>query len=438
MLVYSIIHYLLMPFVLLRLFWRGLKAPAYRERWWERFGFGASLPPEGSRIWIHAVSVGEAQAAAPLVHALRSRYPEARILITTTTPTGAALVVGTMSAVEHRYAPYDLPDCVGRFLDRVAPSLVLILETELWPNILVACRERSVPVLLVNARLSAKSAKGYRRFGGTTRKMLANISAIAAQGRADADRLIALGADPRKVAVTGSVKFDAELPPDTREAGRMMRECWGADRPVWIAASTHEGEEEKILQVFEAVRGSVPDCLLVLVPRHPERFSKVEALVQRHGYHVLLRSRLREMAMPRFYPEVDVFIGDTMGELPLLYATSDVAFVGGSLVSVGGHNMLEPAALGIPILFGPYVFNFMQIAENLREYGGAKLVEGETELAGALVALLRDVDSRRDMGKKAKAFVAGNRGALGKIMALVASLYEPDFDSGDFPRTVAP
>nr|VFK12577.1 MAG: 3-deoxy-D-manno-octulosonic-acid transferase [Candidatus Kentron sp. LPFa] len=432
---YSILHYLLMPLVLARLFWRGIKAPAYRERWRERFGFGSFLAPGEPRIWIHAVSVGEAQAAAPIVRALRARYPNTRILVTTTTPTGATHVTATLGAtVEHRYIPYDLPDCVGRFLARVSPSLLLIMETELWPNILHACRKRSVPVLLANARLSARSARAYGRVGRATRVMLANISMIAAQHREDAERFIALGADPERVQVTGSIKFDIDPSPDAREEGRIMRRYWGADRPVWIAASTHEGEEERILDAFSAMRAAIPHCLLILVPRHPERFSKVDALARRRGYRTLLRSRLLEDA-PSFpepnasvdHAEIDVFIGDTMGELPLLYAAADVAFVGGSLVSVGGHNMLEPAALGIPILFGPHVFNFMEIARNLCENGGAKQVETETALSSALAALLRDADARHDMGRKAEAFVQGNRGALDKVMGLVADLYESAF-----------
>nr|VFK53472.1 MAG: 3-deoxy-D-manno-octulosonic-acid transferase [Candidatus Kentron sp. TUN]VFK54810.1 MAG: 3-deoxy-D-manno-octulosonic-acid transferase [Candidatus Kentron sp. TUN] len=429
--VYSIIHYLIMPFVLLRLFWRGLKAPAYRERWRERFGFGKSLTSGNPRIWIHAVSVGEVQAAVPIVHALRVRYPKTHILVTTTTPTGAAHVAGAFGeAVTHRYVPYDLPDCVQRFLDRVTPSLVLILETELWPNILQACRERAIPVLLVNARLSTKSAGAYRRVSGTTREMLANISAIAAQGSNDADRLITLGANPRHVQVTGSVKFDAGLPSGAREAGNTMRECWGADRPVWIAASTHEGEEERILDVFRKVRKSVPGSLLVLVPRHPERFPKIEALARRHGYDTLLRSNLPKTTTPGSCMEVEVFIGNTMGELPMLYAASDVAFVGGSLVPIGGHNMLEPAVMGIPILFGPHVFNFMEIARNLCACGGARQVQDKMELTSMLIALLQDANARRDMGRKAEAFVQDNGGALDKIMTLVGNFYGSG-DSGD-------
>nr|VFK43156.1 MAG: 3-deoxy-D-manno-octulosonic-acid transferase [Candidatus Kentron sp. TC] len=441
MTIYSILHYLIMPLVLLRLFWRGFEAPAYRERWRERFGFGEFLAPGASRIWIHAVSVGEAQAAVPIARALRSRYPNTHILVTTTTPTGAAHVARALGdAVEHRYAPYDLPDCVGRFLERASPSLLLIMETELWPNILRACRERSAPVLLINGRLSARSARAYGRVGRTTRKMLANISVIAAQNRADAERFITLGAEPHGVRVTGSVKFDIDPSPHAREEGRILRECWGGSRPVWIAASTHEGEEERILRVFSSVRGAIPDCLLILVPRHPERFAKVKAQVRRRGYRVLSRSRLLGdgPSSSDSHARIDVFIGDTMGELPMFYAASDVAFVGGSLVSVGGHNMLEPAALGIPILFGPHVFNFREIAHNLRENGGAKQVETETDLSTVLVALLRDAGARRDMGQRAEAFVQGNRGALDEVMDLVAGVYESDFGGGERHERMGP
>ncbi|NNJ84729.1 MAG: 3-deoxy-D-manno-octulosonic acid transferase, partial [Gammaproteobacteria bacterium] len=449
---YSILHYLLIPFVLFRLFWRGFKAPAYWERWPERFGFGRPVDAPEPRIWIHAVSVGEVQAAVPLVHALFARYPGAHIVVTTTTPTGAARVADAFGAtVEHRYLPYDLPDCVRRFLDRVTPSLAGILETELWPNILHACRGRAIPILLVNARLSEKSARAYRRIGGITRNMLADISGIAAQERADADRLIALGADPHRVRVTGSIKFDIKLRASLREEGQVIRRYWGMNRSVWIVASTHEGEEEQILDAFGVVRKSVPDCLLVLVPRHPERFAKVDALVRRRGYNTLLRSKLflsgdsdkplvlhedhdhaphaasgfsdnthAEIKDANIDARIDVFIGDTMGELPMLYAASDVAFVGGSLVPVGGHNMLEPAALGLPILFGPHVFNFAQIAHNLREQGAAKQVENKTELATATVMFLEDANLRHGMGEKARLFVEDNRGALERVMVLIS------------------
>jgi len=438
--VYSIFHYLLMPFVLIRLFWQGLIAPGYRERWLERFGFGKPVAPTTPRIWIHAVSVGEVQAAVPLVHALHIRYPGAHVLVTTTTPTGAARVADAFgTAVEHRYAPYDLPDCIKRFFDRVSPSLVIILETELWPNILHICHRRSIPVLLVNARLSAKSARAYRRVSSITARMLENISAIAVQGRADADRLIALGADPAKVQVTGSVKFDVKLRASLREESQVMRRCWGVNRAVWIAASTHEGEEEQILDAFQKVRQSISDALLVLVPRHPERFAKVTALVRGRGYNTLLRSRLLQAGNiysevleestvssdPPTNPcaDVDVFIGDTMGELPMLYAASDLAFVGGSLVPVGGHNMLEPAALGIPILFGPHNFNFMQIAHNLRENDAARQVENETKLAEMVITFLQDANLRHGTGEKAKAFVDDNRGAVEKVISLISDFY---------------
>nr|VFJ95382.1 MAG: 3-deoxy-D-manno-octulosonic-acid transferase [Candidatus Kentron sp. H]VFJ96097.1 MAG: 3-deoxy-D-manno-octulosonic-acid transferase [Candidatus Kentron sp. H]VFK02153.1 MAG: 3-deoxy-D-manno-octulosonic-acid transferase [Candidatus Kentron sp. H] len=429
---YSILHYLLMPLVLLRLFWRSVKAPAYRARWSERFGFGGPVDPKAAnstdpRIWVHAVSVGEVQAAVPLVNALRARYPEVPILVTTTTPTGAARVAEAFGgAVTHRYLPYDLPDCVRRFLDRVRPTLLVILETELWPNLLHACRRRAIPVLLVNARLSEKSARGYRRVGGITRGMLGDISAIAAQGRADADRLIALGADPDRVRVTGSVKFDVKPGASLREEGQVIRRYWGAGRGVWIAASTHEGEEEQVLDAFRAVRASVPDCLLVLAPRHPERFSKAHALARGRGYGTLLRSSLvgpdsgTDIHADTLPASIDVFIGDTMGELPMLYAASDVAFVGGSLIPIGGHNMLEPAALGLPILFGPHVFNFAGIAQDLREIGAAKQVRDEAELAGEVVRFLRDTDLRQDMGGKARAFVEENRGTLARVMTLIS------------------
>ena len=416
---YTLLLYLLTPLVLLRLMWRGLRAPAYLRRWPERFGY-FPVPPAAGVIWIHAVSVGEVQAAAPLVRALRERYPGVPLLLTTTTPTGSDRAREAFGRdVVHVYAPYDLPGAVRRFLVRVRPRLAVVMETELWPNLFHACREAGVPLVVANARLSPRSAAGYRRVASLTRRTLANVSVIAAQSRRDADDLISIGADPQRVQVTGNVKFDVRLPASLHEQAQVLRRAWGAARPVWIAASTHEGEEERVLDAFERVRQALPDVLLVLVPRHPERFSRVAALCRRRGYATRLRSERRACT-----PDTAVFLGDSMGELSLFYAASDVAFVGGSLVSAGGHNLLEPAALGLPVIFGPHVFNFEEISRLLLEQGAARRVRDAEELAGVVEQLLRDANLRHSAGEQGRQAVERNRGAVDRVMQMLAGYVE--------------
>ena len=416
--IYSALHYLLVPALLVRLSWRGLRNPGYWRRWRERFGYGPRIPADRRVVWVHAVSVGEVQAALPIVQAIKERLDGADILVTTTTPTGSDRVVHALgSAVTHCYLPYDLPGSVRRFLDATHPSLAVIMETELWPNLLHACRLRKIPVLLANVRLSKRSAAGYERFRPLVREMLSGVAAVAAQSDADARRIIALGAEPERVTVTGSVKFDVDIPPSLREQGSSLRSNFGAERSVWIAASTHEGEEREVLAAFKKVREVIHDTLLIIVPRHPERFADTEALVKRARLRYALRSQSR---FPR--QRIDVFVGDSMGELQIFYAASDVAFVGGSLVPAGGHNMLEPAALGIPVIFGPHVFNFAAISARLVELGIARQVRNTAELADAVCAFLQDANTRHNVGEAAKKFVEANRGARDEIARMVDRL----------------
>jgi 3-deoxy-D-manno-octulosonic-acid transferase len=423
---YSALHYLALPYIFLRLAWRGHRDPGYWERWGERFGRIPPLSGEQQTLWIHAVSVGEVQAAVPLVRALRSGGRDLRIVVTTTTPTGQERVRQALgNSVLHRYAPYDLPGAVRRFLERVRPRLVIIMETELWPNILHQCARRGIPVLLANARLSEQSAASYRRVATTAGRMLASISCIAAQTRQDAMRLVSLGARPDRVRVTGNTKFDVRLPASLSEEAQVLRRCFGVDRGVWIAASTHDGEEQQVLQAFETVQEALPDSLLVLVPRHPERAAPVAALARKLGHVTAMRSE-----SPVSCGHASVFIGDTMGELPLFYAASDVAFVGGSLVPEGGHNMLEPAALGIPVVFGPHVHDVAEISERLMEAGAGRKVADNRALATAVVEYLNDANLRHVTGQRGRQFVKENRGALNLVMELVDELMAPAVSAG--------
>jgi 3-deoxy-D-manno-octulosonic-acid transferase len=412
---YSLLLYLLVPFVILRLLWRSLRASAYRRRWGERFGFFAPLPVEGA-VWVHAVSVGEVQASLSLISWL-IRERGVPVVVTTTTPTGSERVRQQFGdQVFHVYAPYDLPDAVGRFLKRVRPRLVIIMETEIWPNLFYRCRRAGIPLVIANARLSAASAGRYRNFQTLTRATLRHVTVLAAQAKADADRFIALGMDAQRVHVTGNIKFDVTLPANLRVQAAQLRGEWDAQRPVWVAASTHAGEEEAVLSAFAMVQTRFPDTILVLVPRHPERFDKVADLCRRRGYAVARRS-----AQDKIGVEYAVFLGDTMGELPLFYAAADVAFVGGSLVPTGGHNILEPAALGVPVMVGPHTFNFLGISQALIGLGGGVRVHNETELATAVVRYLEDAKLRDAAGSCGRELVERNRGSLTKLQSLLAS-----------------
>lgn len=417
-LVYSALLYSLTPAILARLAWRGRKAPAYRERWAERFGFYEQAARTGA-LWLHAVSVGEAEAAFPLVRALQKRFPGRPVLVTTTTPTGSARVKAVLGGtVDHVYLPYDMPDAVGRFLDHFRPALAVVMETEIWPNLYHACAARDIPLAIVNARLSEKSARGYARLPALTRPSLNAIRLIAAQTDADAGRFIGLGAPRERVVVTGNIKYDMELPADLTERGAALRAELFGERPVLIAASTHEGEEPRLLDAYVRLRARFPDLLLVLVPRHPERFDAVYALCIEVG-HAVARRSTRQSAH-----DADVFLVDTMGELRLFYASADIAFVGGSLVTVGGHNVLEPAALGLPVLFGPHMHHFAEISRVLQEAGGAVQIADAEALAVQTEQWLANDAARKQVGMRAQACVETGRGALGRIVTMLADLLE--------------
>ena len=418
---YSLLVAVALPFALIRLFWRSRRTPAYREHWQQRLArFGDERPR--AHIWIHAVSFGEVQAAQPLIEHLLRQHPTKPILVTTTTPTGKQRLHSLFpERVTHLYTPYDLYSIMARFLDRVSPHLVIVMETEIWPNMLRACEERGIDVVLANARLSERSARGYARLGKFTRTTLSRFTAISAQSEADARRFRALGANKSRVRVTGSIKFDTRLPSSLLDKTEVLRRLWGTHRSVWVAASTHEGEDEQVLDAHRAVLRQCPSALLVLVPRHPERFDRVAALVKKQGFDLARRS-LREPCSTA----TQVYLGDTMGELPVLLSAADAAFIGGSLVPVGGHNLLEAAAVGVPAAIGPHVFNFTNITRLLIEQQAAVQIENSATLGAQMVDWLGNAAERARVGENGLRVIELNRGALERLLLSIEDrLREP-------------
>ena len=415
---YSGLMYLLTPLLLFRLLMRGRKAPAYLTRWGERFGFYGKQPQ--TVIWFHTVSVGEAEAAFPLINEVASRFPDLDILVTTTTPTGSARVKAFLGQrVSHVYLPYDTPGAMRRFYRCFKPIVGVILETEIWPNMLYQAKCFGTPTLIVNARLSERSAKGYSRLGGFMRQTLSTITHVFTQTDNSAQRFIALGLDASKISVPGNIKFDMPYPAYLKEQAEVIRRDWFQQRPSWIAASTHEGEDEVVLAAFSLVKKQFPSVLLVLVPRHPERFNEVAQLCARQGFTVTRRTEQRKALVSS-----DVFLLDTIGELKLYYGTVDAAFVGGSFVPTGGHNMLEPAALAVPILFGPHVHNFTEISERLVDLHAAIQVNDANELAAELIELLEHAEKRDQMGAAGCCFVEQNQGAVQKVSDEIARVID--------------
>lgn len=411
---YTLAMYLATPFIVLRLLFRGVRYRDYHRRWRERFGFALAPAVRGS-LWVHAVSVGEVNAAEPLLKALRNSYPNAPLVVTTVTPTGSERVRQLFGdSVVHVYLPYDLPFAVSRFLKRVRPRLAVIVETEIWPNLYFACGKRGIPMLIVNARLSERSLRGYRPLNGIVRQALRSVRVIAAQSQTDAARYRLLGADPATILVSGNMKFDMPVPFDAVNAGSHLREQWGRLRPVWIAGSTHEGEELPVLEAHLDVLKRLPDALLLIAPRHPERFKMVENSVRSLGFTLATRSVDRVPSAAH-----QVFVIDSMGELMPFYAASDLAFVGGSLVPIGGHNVLEPAAMSRPVLVGPFTFNFEEITLTLIKEGAAERVNGKEDLGARTLRLLLDHGRRQHMGEQARHVFDSERGAVKRVMELI-------------------
>ncbi|GMU44374.1 MAG: 3-deoxy-D-manno-octulosonic acid transferase [Xanthomonadales bacterium PRO6] len=414
---YTLAMYLAMPVILYRLAFRGLRNRGYHSRWLERFGWFRD-PGFASSIWVHAVSVGEFNAAVPLIQALMEKHPDTRLVVTTITPTGSERVRKQFGErVFHVYLPYDLPAAIARFFARVKPRIAVVMETEIWPNLYFECRERGIPIFIANARLSERSLRGYGPALGLIGEAVRCATLVAAQSKVDGERFLQLGTPPERTRVVGNIKFDMAVPSGLDQVAREWREHWGALRPVWIAASTHEGEEAAVLQAHARILGRFPDALLILVPRHPERFRAAILLCRSYGFRTSCRSEDSIATL-----DTQCFVVDTMGELLKFYACADACFVGGSLDRIGGHNVLEPAALKKPIVIGPHTFNFAEITDTLvREDAAVRAADG-ARLGAEVVRILSDPKRAAAMGEAALRVVERERGAVPRTLLAIEEI----------------
>lgn len=413
-LIYSLLLYLLTPIIWLRLLWRSRKQPEYLQHLGERFGFYSARPKEAT-LWIHAVSVGETRAAQPLIEGMLAQWPQHRILLTGMTPTGretGQTLYG--NRVDQAYLPYDYPGAVNRFFRHFSPEFGVIMETEIWPNLLAGAAQDQIPVLLANARLSARSARGYQRFSPLVRPAFSSLQAIAAQTEEDAQRLRESGAV--NVSVCGNLKFDVTASPAMEAQGKAWRSALG-DRSIWLAASTREGEEAEILAAWKD--NGQENTLLVLVPRHPQRFEEVAKLIEQAGF----RYQRRSTGMPD--KATQIWLGDSMGEMVAYYHLAQIAFIGGSLRPLGGQNLIEAAACACPVLIGPHTFNFKQATEDALAAGAARRIQDASELVAEVSRLLKDSVSRENMVTAAQNFAASHRGATQRTLALIARSTDP-------------
>ena len=411
---YTALLYLLVIFTPFKLLWRAKRQPEYLQHWCERYGFYKQLSQKPI-IWLHCVSVGETRAAAPLVYALMLQHPNHQILLTHATPTGRATAKQLFSgSVLSVYLPYDLPFAVHRFLAHFKPAIGVLMETELWFNLIAACKQQQTPLLLVNARLSEKSARGYAKLGALVSQGLADLSAIAAQTEEDAARLKTLGAN--SVSVMGNLKFDVSPPIEALEKGEKLRGLIGRHRPVFLAASTRDGEEILILDAV--LKLNITNLLTVIVPRHPQRFDEVEALLNARNLPYEKRSHLN-FETSKLSDTTQFLLGDSMGELFTYYAACDVAFIGGSLLPFGGQNLIEACAVSKPTLVGPHTFNFTQVAHLAIAHGATKRVQNVDDLAITVNALLSDLDLRKQMATAALQFSQSNQGATARVAKVI-------------------
>ena len=411
--IYSVLFLLLLPLVFFNLYRRGSKAPAYRRRWLERLGI-KRLPKMERSLWLHAVSVGEVLAAEPIVRSLMRRYPNYPVVVTTMTPTGSERVRAIFGdQVCHQYLPYDIPWALRAFIRTLAPQICIIMETELWPNLIHQCRIHGVPVVVSNARLSQQSAAGYARARGLSQKMMQEIDQVMVQSEDERQRFISLGLDGEKITVTGSLKFSITVEDNLKLESTKLRQQW-AGRRCLIAASTHKGEDELILDAYEEIKQTHGDALLIIVPRHPERFQQVATLIEQRSFRFVRRSEAEPVVA-----STEVLLVDTMGEMSIMLGAADVAFVGGSLLPVGGHNVLEPVALGLPVITGPHIFNFQSIVNMLLERKGITVVQNEVHLAQACLTFFHNPEVARQQTNNALDVLHENRHALEKQLTLI-------------------
>jgi len=409
-LIYSFLFFLLIPVALLRLYILGFSVPERRKRWLERLGiYHRSYTQQV--IWFHAVSVGEAEAAFPLIKLIQLRHPDANLLITTMTPTGSARVLSVLgSNVAHVYLPYDIPFIVSRFLTTFKPKLAIIMEKEIWPNLYAQCGNSNIPLFIINARLSKNSAKNYKNIPSLVIPALNHVRSIMTQTEEDCDHFIAIGAHKNHTHVQGNIKFDISTPKEIFTEGKKLKEHLFPNRFVWIIASTHKGEDEIFMDIYKNLKKGIPELALLIVPRHPERAQQITRLAkERH-----LTSVQRSLKEP-YPPQTDIYIADTIGELKLFYSSADVAFVGGSMTPIGGHNILEPIAIGLPVLFGPYMGNFKEIAHNGLIAQAAVQCNSSNELCEIILELYNSTEARQNIIAQGAQFLKANQGALGRI-----------------------
>ncbi|MCS0028261.1 lipid IV(A) 3-deoxy-D-manno-octulosonic acid transferase [Vibrio alginolyticus] len=417
--VYTLLLALASPLLLFGLYKSKPNKPQFGSRWKEHFGITPKLKSNDKPIWIHAVSVGESIAATPLIKALKEQNPEQSILVTTTTSTGAEQIAKLGDLVEHRYMPIDFGFAIKGFLKAVQPKQMLIIETELWPNTLHNVHKAGIPITVVNARLSDKSCHNYAKIQLLFNQLHPCLTQVLCQTDSDAERFERLGVEKKKLSVTGSIKFDIQISEQVKQQGQQLRAQLGNDRPIWIAASTHKGEDEQVLDAHRQVLKSHPNALLILVPRHPERFDDVFTLCQQQGF-----STVRRTSTHAVETNTQVYLGDTMGEMLTLMGAADICFMGGSLIGdkVGGHNVLEPAALGVPIINGPSFFNFKEIVHEMKQNNLIKIVKNEDELARAIMALIKDVSAHERITSELVHFILANSGSLQRTATATSSI----------------
>lgn len=408
-LLYTLILALAAPLLLFGLYRSKANKPKFGARWKEHFGITPKLDGQTRPLWIHAVSVGESLAAIPLIKAIKAQTPEQRIVVTTTTSTGAEQIAKLGDLVEHRYMPIDFAFAVRGFLKAVNPAKMLIIETELWPNTLATVHKANIPIIVVNARLSEKSQRNYAKVQPLFNLLHPCLSKVLCQSQADADRFAKLGVATEKLSVTGSIKFDIHISDEIKRKGAELRAQLGQDRPIWIAASTHKGEDEQVLDAHRQVLETHPNALLILVPRHPERFDSVFELCQAQGFETIRRTQQQNVT-----DSTQVYLGDTMGEMLVLLGAADVCFMGGSLVGnkVGGHNVLEPAALGVPVITGPSFFNFKEVTESLMKIEAIEKIGNQNELGKAILITIRNTNVKAEIANRVKIFMMKNYGAI--------------------------